>query len=334
MEIVIRADGGPDLGYGHLVRTGALARRFVQGGHRVTYATTTPDAVEQVCPVECDVVSLSDRCDADVFLDELGETPDTSVVDSYVIDVDYQRTVRDVSRLVMVSDTARSVCADALVNGNLYAAELSYEVVGAEPDWYLGTDYVLLRDRIASLARSEPPWREPPKRAIVVLGGSDEAEMTPTVVRAFDGVNVAVEAIVGPGCLKTQERAVKRAADETNAAVSVRRDPEDLPRRMFEADFAVSTTSTTTYELLAVGTPLVGFPVVDNQERIATALDERAAASVLSRRPSREQIASSIRELALNSRLRRRLRRMGRSLVDGNGVERVYTELISSRPSN
>ena len=26
MHVVIRADGGPDIGYGHLVRTGALAR--------------------------------------------------------------------------------------------------------------------------------------------------------------------------------------------------------------------------------------------------------------------------------------------------------------------
>ena len=48
--------------------------------------------------------------------------------------------------------------------------------------------------------------------------------------------------------------------------VHVVRDPPDLPERMFQADFAVTTASTTTYELLALGTPIISIPVADNQE--------------------------------------------------------------------
>ena len=50
MHLAIRSDGGPDIGYGHLVRTGALAERALEAGDRVTYATRTPGPAREVCP--------------------------------------------------------------------------------------------------------------------------------------------------------------------------------------------------------------------------------------------------------------------------------------------
>lgn len=323
MEIAIRADGGPEIGYGHLVRTGALASELLASGDGVTYVTTTPESVEKVCPDPCSVVTLETRRNAEDFLSALNRDPDATVIDSYVADATYQRAVREVSPLIVLSDTERTVCADILVNGNLYASELSYDTVGEDPELCLGTDYVLLRDQITTLAASGPPWREQVERAIVVMGGSDSARMTPTVVRAFDGTRLSVDAVVGPGCTEGQHREVEAAADDVHPPVTIHRDPPDIPRLLFEADIGVSTASTTTYELLALGTPIVSIPVVENQERIASALDERDLATVLLRTQTTEEIYGAIAEYVSDSSMRRTRRDNGRALVDGYGSRRV-----------
>jgi glycosyltransferase involved in cell wall biosynthesis len=92
-------------------------------------------------------------------------------------------------------------------------------------------------------------------------------------------------------------------------------DPDDLPERLFHADFAVSTTSTTTYELLALGAPMIGIPVVDNQEPVAASLRAREAATVLDRGSGRDAFSEAIEAYVTDPELRRSRRETGRRLV-------------------
>ena len=323
--VVIRADGGPAIGYGHLIRSSALAEDLLAAGQTVTVATTTPDAAQAVFPDTADTVELPSGGDAAPFVNWLQTaTPDIVFTDAYPVDTAYQQAVRQQVPLAVLQDDARhAVCADLFANGNLYAPDLEYEFVGAPPETCLGTDYVLLRREIQELAATEPPWRDRPERAIITMGGSDIGELTPTVVRAFGRLDLRVDAIVGPGCSERQERAVRTAATETDADVVVTRDPDDLVERMLLADIGVSTASSTTYELLALGTPLVSIPVVDNQEPIATALRQRDAATVLQRGDGEAAFRSAITEYVRKTELRRRRRQEGRQLVDGGGTNRV-----------
>jgi len=335
MHLTIRADGGPDIGYGHLIRTSALAEELLRRGHQVTYATTTSDHVAEVCPPAIETLQLPSRTDVSSLLDHLDQTDaDAALLDSYLADENYQRTVRDSVPLAVVSDDTRHpICADVLVNGNLYAPDLDYETLGNEPVWCLGPDYLLLRSAITQLAAREPPWREEPVRALITMGGSDMKNLTPTALRAFDGLDLRVDAIVGPGFSDEQEQEIQTVAENISADVFITRDPEDLPERMFQADFAVCTASSTVYELLALGTPIVSIPVVDNQEPIATALRERDAATVLERGTDETAFRRAVDEYMIDDSLRWGRRERGRNLVDGMGTKRITTvicDLIDS----
>ncbi|WP_336024887.1 UDP-2,4-diacetamido-2,4,6-trideoxy-beta-L-altropyranose hydrolase [Halobellus salinisoli] len=335
MQIVVRADGGPEIGYGHLVRTGALASYLLDHGHQVTYATTAPELVQEVCPIGIDTVKISSRDDPESVREFVHNHADVTVVDSYLADQTYQKRLREVSPLVVIADDSRhQITADVLVNGNLYASELEYDVIGSEPRWCLGPDFLLLRQEITEYALREPPWREMPTRAIVTMGGSDIAGLTPTVIRAFDGLDIRVDAIVGPGVSTEQEEKIREAAENVSADASVVRDPNDLPERMFRADFAVTTASTTTYELLALGTPVINLPVVENQRLIADALREHDAATVLENTADMTAFSDAMGEYVSDPSLRRKRREIGRDLVDGHGVNRVYREVLSAGVSN
>jgi len=331
MQLAIRADGGPEIGYGHLVRSNALVEEVLARDHEVSVATTTPQPARSVFPNAVDIIELPYRDDPEPFVDLLKtDPPDAVFTDSYPIDTEYQRAIRDQVPLAVLQDDDRhAVCADLFVNGNLYAADFEYEFVGQEPKPCLGTDYVLLRSEIRNRATDEPPWREQPERALVTMGGSDIADLMPTVVRAFDGVDIHVDAIVGPGFSEAQERSIYAAAEEISADVAVARDPNNLVERMLQADFAVSTSSSTTYELLALGTPIVSVPVVDNQEPIAQSLRERDVAIVLEREADIEAFRCAIDQYISTPELRQERDIFGRQLVDGRGIERVYAEVLS-----
>ncbi len=332
MHLAIRVDGGPEIGYGHLIRTSALTEELLDQNNTIAVATTTPKSAESVFPESVDIVDLPSRDNPEPFVEWLNTTsPDGVFTDAYPVDTSYQQEVRAHAPLAVLQDDARhAVCAEVFINGNLYAPDLNYEFVGDSPKTYLGTEYVLLRRQIRELAANEPPWREQPERAIITMGGSDIGGLTPTVVRAFDGLDLRVDAIVGPGCSDAQEQTVRTAATETDADVRVMRDPDDLVDRMFEADIAVSTASSTTYELLALGTPIVSIPTVDNQEPIASALRQRDAATVLQRGADEVAFRRAVKNYIDNSELRLKHRQRGRKLVDGKGCERVAAELLST----
>lgn len=331
MHAVVRVDGGPEIGYGHLIRSNALTEKFLNRDHRVTIATTTPQTARSIFSETVEMTELPSRGDPEPFVEWLNANfPDAVFSDSYPVDTDYQRAIRDQVPLAVLQDDDRhAVCADLFVNGNLYAANLDYDFVGDEPELCLGTDYVLLRREIRERADDEPPWREQPERVVVMMGGSDIANLMPTVVRAFDGFDIHVDAIVGPGFSDTQEHSIRTAAEEVSAEVSVARDPNDLVDRMFQADFAVSTASSTTYELLALGTPIISVPVADNQEPIARSLRERDAADVLERGANREEFRNSVQTYVSTPEPRRAYRNLGQQLVDCRGTERICSEILS-----
>jgi UDP-2,4-diacetamido-2,4,6-trideoxy-beta-L-altropyranose hydrolase len=324
-HLAIRADGSPEMGYGHLVRTGALAQKFLENGHRVTYLTRTPSGASDVCPNEAGVYHLGENEieDALAWLDE--NKPDALLTDSYDVDTEYQRKLREsVPTLATVTDDTRfTLCCDVNINGNVYATELDYDWICEKPEMLLGTEYLLMREEFQRLADEEPPWRKNPEQAIITMGGSDDAELTPVVIRAFDGFDVQIDAIIGPGFSEEQERKARVAADNISADVCTPRNPKNLAERMFQADFGVCTASSTTYEMLALGTPIVSQPVAKNQEHIATALAKHGAATVLEKEDGESAFRDGIEEYIADPMLRRKRREIGRDLVDPRGKERV-----------
>ena len=325
MRIGVRADGGAAIGYGHLVRSNALGEVFLERGHDVAFASATPDAAREVCDGRVRVVPLEGEDDGDGFVRWLtDEAIDATIVDLYGIDTGYQGRIRDTSsRSILISDDdEEAVCADLVVNGNVYADRLNYRWVDSKPRFCLGTDFLLLREEVRTLVRQSGPKEGQPGRAIVTMGGSDVLGLTPSVMDAFAGLDIEVDVVVGPGF--TNEAEIHRAANRLGARFHVYVTPEDLPGRMRAADLAVCAAGTTTYELLALGTPAIVVPVVENQLPIAQRLKELGAVRSVSPGDLESNLPDELLELVASKDSRERMRTTGQALVDGRGCERVY----------
>jgi UDP-2,4-diacetamido-2,4,6-trideoxy-beta-L-altropyranose hydrolase len=328
VHLAIRADGGPDIGYGHLIRTSALASEAVSRGHRVTYATTTPAAVADSCPDSTSMTTLPARGDPDPFVDWLRrDDPDAVYADAYPVDTAYQRAVRERVPLVVAGDDDRhTLCADAFVNGNIYAAEIEYDYVGSEPAWYLGTEYLLLRDVVTRLTDRPPSRSETAQEILVTMGGSDVLGRTPAVIRALEGLDATVTVVIGPGFSNGDE--IRRASASADIDCTAVEAPPDLPKRMYDADLAITACGSTSYELLALGTPFVAIVQAPNQRAIANALDERGLACVLPMDATGEDLRDATATLLGDPERRHRYREHGRQAIPGTGPKNVCDAVI------
>lgn len=328
MRVGIRADGCPDMGFGHLARTGGLAQELASRGHTVVYLTATPTHVHNFVPGPVSVVQLSNPGDGKECAEVVQlEALDVVVTDSYNVNTQYQILLsKIVDVLVVIQATAKyELSCDVLVNGHLFAQDVRYEYRGNEPTWCLGPDYLVLREEFNRIAGKQARWRDEPERALIIMGGGDVNNTTPAAVRAFDGHDLGIDVIVGPGYSNRDE--IRNAVETTECAFTIHNEPSNLPELMFDADFAVSALGTTVYELIATNTPLLGLSSVENQNRIAQMVQQHDLGIVVD---SLTELREGIENYVTDTRFRRTVFRQYRDLVDGKGTQRVVNSIEES----
>jgi spore coat polysaccharide biosynthesis predicted glycosyltransferase SpsG len=322
IQLAIRADGSHEIGLGHLYRSSIIADEALARGHEVTVVTRTPEFARQIAPAGVAIESVSDddeRNAVSEWLTVIGI--DAVVTDSKDVDTAYQRQLSstDAALTVFSDDDRHQIHADIFVNGNLYGDDLNYDWSGTEPTWCLGSEYLLLREPFRSYATQSQPFSESVSNILVTMGGVDNRNRTPDVLSALESLGVPVTAIIGPGFENGEE--IRKTAAELNYPITVREDPDDLPELFLNADIAVCTLGTTTYQLLAAQTPIVGIP--DNETPIPDALSASNAAVVLPRTPTQDEVERAVSRVASDRELRRSLWRAGERLISGDGAERV-----------
>ena len=145
--LVVRADGGPGVGVGHLARCLALTQAWVDWGGRATLVSSSPPA------------AWADRYRSEgVTVREPGEPVedgfDWAVLDGYRLGTDDEELVAKAARRLLVIDdhgTGGDRGADLVVDQNLGATAAPYEA-----EALLGPRYALLRREFRSLARVGP----------------------------------------------------------------------------------------------------------------------------------------------------------------------------------
>lgn len=328
MRVGIRADGGPELGIGHLVRSSVLANRFLEEGYDVTYLTKTPELVAGVCPSAVEIYVLDTQYPHGDTVSWIKKTNAEIVVsDCYDVDIAAQEAIAGATDcfVVLQYDNRHELCCDILVNGHLFAPEMEYKWRGSEPTWCLGLEYLLLRDEFQELVEQPVNWRDPPETALITIGGSDVNNTTLAAMRAFYRLDLEVDVIIGPEYDNRDK--IMNVADEVACWFNLVENPPDLPVRMANADLAVSGFGTTAYELLAAGTPFIGIPVVDNQKQTARAFKDAKLAEMVT---NIDNLENKLRILVEDTKSRRELVERYHGIIDGDGVEQIFEEIRSN----
>ena len=290
-EVLVVADGAPDLGLGHLVRSSAVAAALVSRGLDVVCRANKGSQPQWVDGVRWEPFG------------EGHEEATTLVLDSYLLDPEETKQAVGAKHLVLMHDHTGDVPAADLVIAPASTEERTDSKL-------TGLRFACLRPAFWGLRPREV--RERVERVLVATGGTDPG-----------GHGVELATIVRdtlPGARVGLLRAPHVVGGLPDSVEDVKANP--LLDELLAADIVVCGAGQTMLEAVAAGTPCVALPLAENQREQGGRLAEARIVRLLEPE-DHEGLAATLTELASSAEARGAMSARGQKLIDGNGALRV-----------
>ena len=197
-KIYFRADADSQIGYGHFIRSLALAD-MLKDDFDCVFFTKSPTIYQQeeVAKV-CKLVELPDSDDRfDLFIDMLcGD--EIVVLDNYFYTIDYQCKIKAKGcKLVCIDDFQdKAIYCDLLINTSV--AELTDLPLVNATNKLLGLKWSLLRKEFR---QNNCLLSGTIKRAMICFGGADTLNLTQRAINAITNINgvECIDVVIGEG---------------------------------------------------------------------------------------------------------------------------------------
>ncbi len=333
-ELIIRADAGPEIGVGHIMRCLVLAKAWRKNRGKVIFISSChSEAIRARIVSEADFIPLDKSLSLE---DDLSRTIAIAekyplawiAIDGYQFSTGFQKAVREAEhRLLLIDDFnhLKQYHANILLNQNIGAEKLEYSL---DPETLplFGLKYTLIRDEFAEKRTAVEDIPTVAKKILVTMGGADPENATLKIVRALleekmKGLKTAV--VVGAlnphlqmlkECIDKKQAVLKELQSDIQLVINA-----DMPNLIKEAELAVTAGGSTCWELLYMGVPAIVLTIAENQCNTGAGL-ERAGAGVnlgCIHDLSSKDIADAIKTICGDQEKRKDLIFRGQKLIDG-----------------
>lgn len=336
-KIWIRADGGPGIGAGHLMRCLSIARAAEALGSKVVFLVSEPESVALIAPAGVEVVqaggspfSLGGEDAAKIL--ELAGPGDAVLVDSYAVTDELFNALAGRGLTVAYVDDRYLFAEGALGHPERWNVDFVIDYgFGAESCGY-GEVYadsetrLLLGPQFAPVRRGFREARShrmhgSADRVLITCGSTNPGRSLERMVEGcLAGCNLPMDVIVGG-------LADFDAGVFSSERITVHRAPHDLAPLMERAAFAISGAGSTLYELSCVGVPAVACQIVENQRANVDAFDELGLGVSLNSGWTADDVKDASAFLAGDIETLERYHKTMLSTVDGRGSLRIIEVL-------
>jgi UDP-2,4-diacetamido-2,4,6-trideoxy-beta-L-altropyranose hydrolase len=330
---VFRADGGPQLGGGHIARCLTLADELRKRGWTCAFAVsdetavTLPGLAKAGHAVLTLPAVLAPETEAATLAAHWRDGADLLVVDHYKRDSGFEAPCRPWAKKIVVFDDLadRPHDCDLLLDPTLGRKSAQYRgAVSATCIMLLGPEYALLRPEFAAARPTTLARRQTPelRRVLISFGSTDPVDASGACLDVFKqyGFDVAVDVVLGAAAPRL-ERVRKQVAALPRAKLHV--ETQEMAKLMAEADWALGAAGATSWERCCLGLPAFVSILAPNQVTIASAL--AAAGAVRVAGPWHPVLAERmVRELTLLTPARMApMIAAAAAICDGSGIFRV-----------
>lgn len=265
-KIYFRADASATIGYGHFIRTLALAD-MLKDDFDCTFFTITPSAyqIEELGKV-CNYIALNEETKFEDFINLLTGN-EIVVLDNYFFTTEYQRQIKEKG--------CKLVCIDDM-HDKYYVADIVINHGFVEPHQFhkadytrlaLGCEYALLRRSFlikSACKKNKSEW-------IICFGGTDNYDLTSTlagILSKREDISI-IHAVVGDAykyfdILKKIDKVI----------VHSRLSADEMATLFHVSESVVCSASSVCYEALACQCTIYAGYYVDNQEEFYNKLSE------------------------------------------------------------
>jgi UDP-2,4-diacetamido-2,4,6-trideoxy-beta-L-altropyranose hydrolase len=276
--IIFRADGGPEIGMGHFIRTLALAEMLNEEFHCI-YATRKPteylvEEIEKICHGRIDLPE--DDSHFNDFLEHLGGD-EIVVLDNYYFDTDYQRSIKTLGcKLVCIDDMHdKHYVADIVINhapivNNLFSVEPYTKML-------IGFEYALIRSEFFKSAKTIQQNLSL-QHVLICLGG-DHNNLTLSFLKdlvKIDKIN-KVSIITGEayGYKTKLHQEINNLNEIKKITWHLNINAKGVKKVMQDADFGIVPCSTVLIEAISQNLPVITGYFVKNQMEISRKIKDK-----------------------------------------------------------
>lgn len=260
-KIYFRADADGIIGYGHFMRTLALAE-VLSDYYDCVFATQSPSAFQRDCLKDvCSLMELpSDDSRFEIFLGVV-KSGDIVVLDNYFYNSSYENLLRGKGATVVLIDNLhkRHSCADVII-GFLLGLNVGDYSVESYTKLFLGPGYSLLRKPFLEQLNIKHPLKNDakPLKVVISFGGADS-----------NGIAISIANILEPTSSIGEITVIGKKAtgliDSAKIVFKRKLSASEMRDAFINNDIAILPASTTTLEALACGIPIIGGYFTDNQ---------------------------------------------------------------------
>jgi UDP-2,4-diacetamido-2,4,6-trideoxy-beta-L-altropyranose hydrolase len=292
VKATLIADTGPEVGLGHLSRTGAVAVALRSRGIEVRSLAWGADEAIHRDGLEWEPLGRAESPPAEGVI----------VLDSYGVAGETVAELAAGARLVLMHDR------DALPDAEIVTSTIGREDAAGRLRLF-GLRYACLRPPYWGVPERQPS--DAVRRILIATGGGDSAGAAAQLAESVrEGVPEAEVAVL---------RGPYSSGELPDGILAVDHQP-DLLGELLSADLIVTAGGQTLLEAAATGTPAVAVVLAEDQRTQAEAVASAGAAELVEPGPA---VSDAARELAGNAERREDLARRGQELIDGYGALRV-----------
>ncbi|EKS4342908.1 UDP-2,4-diacetamido-2,4,6-trideoxy-beta-L-altropyranose hydrolase [Clostridium botulinum] len=328
MKIAIRADGGSQIGMGHIMRTLVLAKELAKINDvfyickvDVPLSSKYKPGIDKVKAEGFNVVTINEN---NIINDLKNIVADCLITDSYDVDEEYFNLIKGMYKITGYIDDMNLYYFDVdfIINQNIGAEEYFYKV-NKDTKLFLGTKYTMLREEF----RKNPNKniKKEVQNVMITVGGADPNGITNIICDYVKDLELKFHIVIGSSFKEENiEKLVKLKIlkDNINLYFSA-----NIIEIMNKCDIAISACGSTLYELSACSVPILGLIIADNQEKIAHKMHEEGLIYNLGwyKDLTKDIILDNIKKISKIDN--RQIIISNQKIINKNGVEKLAIEI-------
>jgi len=334
-NLLIRADANGKIGYGHFMRSLALAQGWTKQGGAVSFLSREmPEELKNILKIERMAIynftgESGSQLDAEMTVNLAQELEiDWIIADGYSFGGGYQKYCKNKKlKLLLADDNGHSdhYYADIVLNRGLHGHESMYRAREPYTKLLLGHQFVSLRDEFMAWR----DWRRmiSPIAAniLVSFGGADNSRLLTKVVGAITelGETFKTKIILGQASKLKEVKCI-------NIVYLI--NTKNMAALMAWADIGICGGGVTLAEMAFMGLPNISIKTAPNQYSVQKYAGEYGATVFLgtAAEVTVDQIILALGALSRDELKRQQISKAGRNLIDGYGMERIIKQIISS----
>lgn len=331
MKALIRADGGFNIGMGHIIRCMTLYDELIKNNVECIFVSKKDKVVEGYFKDKKVRYILMEAMELDGEKIEIKNiiknyNTDVIITDSYNINEEYLLFLKSLSRyLVSIDDNYLfDYPSDIVVNPNVYAEKKRYN--NNISKYLLGGQYCILRDEFRK--RSSKNIKVKAENILITMGGTDVNNVTPFIIKAINeipGININV--IVGKGF---ENRELIEESCKNGQNIKLIYNPKDMRILMESADVCISSSGSTLYELASLGVPTLFVIQADNQLRLAEYMEKNKIMINLGwyYNLKEKALLDELINIIDNQGIRLKLSADSKKIINVDGVKNIVKKII------